>query len=91
MATTAEQCIDRLTASFSHNIPECNLHAADGGHHSRATSVLVSNHLAADSFNVEGIRSQNTLRHPFVNEGVNRFLLPLQGCLPNTAQPGVGD
>src|SRR5207245_389453 len=78
MATPAQQLVHWLPAGFADQIPHGDLDAADGGHHSRATLVLISNHAADHRFDIERIAAQNPRFDPFMQNSFYRLLLPLE-------------
>jgi len=53
------------------------LYTAYGRHDRGATLVLVTNHLANDFLSIERIHTDDAIFHPFVDQGLNNFLLPL--------------
>ena len=90
MAAAAEQPVDRLAASLAHQVPERDLHRADGGHDSRAALVLVADHPADDGLDIERIAAQDPALDPLVGQGLHRFLLPLQRRLADAREAGIG-
>src|SRR5829696_2769021 len=73
----AKQPVDGLVASLTYDVPERDLDAADRRHHRAAALVLVAYHGADDGLDVERVAAKHPVLDPFVDDGLDRLLLPL--------------
>ena len=86
MVATTDEPVDRLSTSFSDDVPHGDFHAADGRHDSGAALILIADHAADNSLNVKGIFTQDAVFHPLVQECLNRFFSPFQRGLSHTGE-----
>ncbi len=89
VALAAEDVVQRLSECFPHEVPAGDLHAADRGHDGGTALVLVADHPGSELLHGEGIRPEDAVDHPLVEERLHGLLLPLQGCFAEPRDAGI--
>ena len=90
MRAAADEPPYRLAADLADEIPHRDLRSGDRRHDSRSALVLIAHHASDHRFDVEGIFANDARSDPFVEEDVDRLLLPLERSLAKSGQSGIG-